>query len=258
MGPSYTVITSIPEIFNGFREYGVVGQAIARGYLSLSLKNPREFAHDNHHSIDDRPFGGGDGMVLRADIFSDAVKSARIPGSKNEKVILLSPQGEVFSEPHARRYAQCDHLILVCGRYSGVDERFAQAEADDVISIGDYVLSGGDVAAMAVIEAVSRWVPGVLGHQGSAKEDSFSGRGWLEGPVFTRPQDYQGMAVPEILLSGDHAKIQKWRQAIGLLWTREKRPDLLRKAPPTQQEWAEAEKVLSDLTDEERKTLGFN
>jgi tRNA (guanine37-N1)-methyltransferase len=221
------VITIFPELFAPFREAGVLGQAIGRGELSLAAHDLRDWTRDKHRSVDDIPYGGGPGMVMKPEPIVEAVEAlAGKKGERAARVLLMSPQGETFTQERAKQLAREGHLVLVCGRYEGVDQRAIELAIDEEISIGDYVLSGGEAAAMVVIEAVSRFVPGVLGNPASAETESFQ-QGGLEGPQYTRPAEYRGLAVPEVLRSGDHAKIARWRAEAALARTRRRRPDLL-------------------------------
>ncbi len=222
----FAVLTLFPEMFDAVTEYGVSGRAVAQEQLRLSLCNPRDYAPDRHGTVDDRPFGGGPGMVMKVAPLQQALAEARAKVGATAKVVYLSPQGRRFSQADAARLAELDSLVLVAGRYEGVDERFIRSEVDEELSIGDYVLSGGELAAMVVIDAVARLLPGVLGHAESAAQDSFS-EGLLDCPHYTRPEDYEGQRVPEVLLSGDHERIRRWRLQQALVRTQERRPDLL-------------------------------
>jgi tRNA (guanine37-N1)-methyltransferase len=222
----FDVITIFPELFAPFRAAGVLGQAIARGEIALESHDLRSWTRDRHRSVDDIPYGGGPGMLMKPEPIVEAVEA--LVGKKGERaarVLLMTPQGERFTQERAKELAGERHLAIVCGRYEGVDQRAVELAIDEEISIGDYVLSGGEVAAMVVIEAVSRFVPGVLGNPASAQTESFY-RGGLEGPQYTRPAEYRGLAVPEVLRSGDHAKIARWRAEQALARTRTRRPDL--------------------------------
>jgi tRNA (guanine37-N1)-methyltransferase len=221
------VITIFPELFAPFRGAGVLGQAIGRGELILEAHDLRAWTKDRHRSVDDMPYGGGPGMVMKPEPIVEAVEA--VAGKKGERaarVLLMSPQGERFTQERAKELAGERHLAIVCGRYEGVDQRAIELAIDEEISIGDYVLSGGEAAAMVVIEAISRFVPGVLGNPASAETESFQ-QGGLEGPQYTRPAEFRGLAVPEVLRSGDHAKIARWRAEQALARTRTRRPDLL-------------------------------
>ena len=233
------VVSLFPEMLETIVEYGVVGRARERGLVSLDLENPRDHTTDAHSTVDDRPYGGGPGMVLKYQPVADALRASRSRVPAGSPVICLTPQGRVFDQRAAVRYSSLPGLILLAGRYEGFDERLLATEVDEELSIGDFVLSGGEIAAMAVIDAVVRLLPGVLGDDESALQDSFM-RGLLDCPHYTRPEVVAGLAVPEVLLSGDHARIARWRhkQALGRSYLR--RRDLLEKM---------------DLTDEQQQLL---
>lgn len=222
------IVSLFPEMVNAVAGYGVVGRAVERGLLRLGYQNPRDFTADPHRTVDDRPYGGGPGMVMKYEPVAAAVTAAKAALPAGAKVVCLSPQGRVFDQATARRYAQLPGLVLLSGRYEGFDERIVETEVDEELSLGDFVLSGGEIAAMAVIDAVARLLPGVLGDEDSAESDSFTD-GLLEYPQYTRPEIVAGGRVPEVLLSGDHARIARWRyqQALGRSFL--KRPDLVRK-----------------------------
>jgi len=230
------LVSLFPEMFDAVSEHGVTGRAVKQGVVEFSFCNPRDYTDDKHRTVDDRPYGGGPGMLMKIDPLRQAIAAARA-ATGNAKVIYLSPQGQRFSHDKAVELASEEALILVAGRYEGVDERLVEAEVDEEISIGDYVLSGGELAAMVVIDALCRQLPGVLGHSQSAEEDSYA-NGLLDCPHYTRPEDYQGKMVPDVLLSGDHDKIRRWRlkQALGRTW--ERRPDLLQARVATPEEEA--------------------
>ena len=222
------VLTIFPELFEAFRTTGVLGLAAERGLLELTAHDLRRFTRDRHRTVDDIPYGGGPGMVMKPEPLVEAIEAlagAKGPGRKAH-VTLLTPQGRPFTGRRARELAEQGHLVLVCGRYEGVDQRVIELAVDEEISIGDYVLSGGEVAAMAVIEALSRFVPGVLGNPLSSASESFESDR-LEGPHYTRPVEFRGLAVPEVLRSGNHAEIARWRLERALERTRSRRPDLL-------------------------------
>lgn len=219
------VVTLFPEMVEGVTQYGVTGRAVEKGLLSVGLHNPRDFTEDRHRTVDDRPYGGGPGMVMQFEPLSQAIQAARAEhGSAH--VVYLSPQGKRLDQAGIQSLLEHPHLIFVAGRYEGVDERLIEAEIDDEVSIGDYVLSGGELAAMVVIDGLARQIPGVLGHEDSADQDSFAA-GLLDCPHYTRPEEIAGRKVPEVLQSGDHRAIERWRmkQALGRTWLR--RPDLL-------------------------------
>jgi tRNA (guanine37-N1)-methyltransferase len=229
----FHILTIFPEFFRGPFEHGVVARAKAAGGLDIRIHDLRSWTHDRHRTVDDRPFGGGEGMVLKPEPVFDAVESIwpETPRPPDRKVILMSAQGRLFDQPTAARLAQADELLIVCGRYEGVDERVAEHLADEEISVGSYVLSGGEPAAMIVVDVVSRLIPGVLGNEESARNESFSGPdALLDCPHWTRPAEFRGWKAPEVLLNGNHAEIRKWRRAAAIEKTRRLRPDLL--APP--------------------------
>jgi len=223
-----SVITLFPEMLDAVAEYGVVGRAIDTKLVTLRCVNPRDFTADAHRSVDDRPYGGGPGMVMKFEPMAAAIDSARETMPAATRVICMSPQGAPFDQAAARRLTELPGIILLAGRYEGIDERLLEARVDEEISLGDYVLSGGEIAAMAVIDATVRLLPGVLGDDESALQDSFSD-GLLDFPHYTRPELVDGRQVPEVLLSGDHARIRRWRlqQAIGRSYCR--RPELVDK-----------------------------
>jgi len=222
------LVSLFPDFVRSVVDFGVVGRALARGLVTLECRNPREFALDAHRTVDDRPYGGGPGMVMTFEPLAAAVAAARAEVPAGTPVVCLSPQGEVFDQARARDFAALPGLILVAGRYEGIDERFIESEVDLELSLGDFVLSGGEIAAMAVVDAVVRLLPGVLGDEESARQDSFMS-GLLDHPHYTRPELVRDMPVPEVLMSGDHAKIATWRfkQALGRSFVR--RPDLVGK-----------------------------
>jgi len=223
----FDVITLFPEMITAAASYGVTGRAIERQIVSLSVWNPRDYTHDKHRTVDGRPYGGGPGMVMKYQPLHDAVKSAKQAGSGTAKVVYLSPQGKPITQALLSEACDNSHIILVAGRYEGVDERFVEMDCDDEWSVGDYVISGGELAALIVIDAVTRLLPGVLGDEDSARQDSHM-NGLLDYPHFTRPEQFEGCSVPDVLLSGNHADIDRWRmkQALGRTWQR--RPDLLK------------------------------
>jgi tRNA (guanine37-N1)-methyltransferase len=213
-------------MFTSMTQEGVFGRAVKSGLLELAHFNPRDFTHDRHRTVDDRPYGGGPGMLMMVQPLTDAILAAKKAAGSNAKVIYMSPQGRKLDQQGAKELASNDNLILVCGRYEGIDERVIEAHIDEEWSIGDYVLSGGELAAMVLMDTVARLKPGVLGHQQSAQEDSFS-HNLLDCPHYTRPEVLGDKAVPSVLLSGDHEKIRQWRlqQSLGRTWLR--RPELI-------------------------------
>ena len=224
----FDVISLFPEMVATIAEFGVVGRAQRNGLVSLGLENPRDHTSDVHRTVDDRPYGGGPGMVMKYEPLAGAVAAARERAPAGSPVVYLSPQGRVFDQAEAQRFASQPGLILLAGRYEGIDERFIESQVDEELSLGDFVLSGGEVAAMAVIDAVARLLPGVLGDDESAAQDSFM-EGLLDHPHYTRPEDIDGRKVPDVLLSGDHAEIARWRLKQALGRTFERRPDLVEK-----------------------------
>lgn len=227
----FDVFTLFPETFTPYLQASILQKAAERGLVEISLHNFRDWARDKHHTTDDTPYGGGGGMVMKPEPVFDAVESVLGPEPACP-VILLTPQGRVFNHSIAEELVQHERIALLCGRYEGVDERIRQGLVSDEISIGDYVLTGGELPAMIVIDAVSRLIPGVLGDPDGAADDSHA-TGLLEYPHYTRPPEFRGQSVPEMLLSGDHAKIEQWRREQSLLRTLQRRPDLLKNAPLT-------------------------
>jgi tRNA (guanine37-N1)-methyltransferase len=224
----FDILTLFPDLFSSFIKEGVLSRGIQKGLVDIRFTNIRSFARDPHKTTDDRPYGGGSGMVMKPGPIFRALKSVdKVDG--RSLAILLTPQGKPFNQSMAWGLAREDQLVLVCGRYEGVDERIRSRAIDLELSVGDYVLSGGELAAMIVVDVVSRLVPGVLGDDKSNIEDSFEG-GLLEYPHYTRPRIFEGMEVPAVLLSGDHEKIRLWRRSESLKRTLERRPDLLEKA----------------------------
>lgn len=220
------VISLFPDMFRAITDFGVTGRAVKRGLLDINFWNPRDFAHDKHRTVDDRPYGGGPGMLMMVQPLRDAIQAAKQAAGNDVKVIYLSPQGKKLTQSGVAELAQHQKLILVAGRYEGIDERVIQSEIDEEWSIGDYVLSGGELPAMTLVDAVSRLVPGVLGDMASAEQDSFTD-GLLDCPHYTRPENLDGVMVPDVLLSGNHEHIRRWRlkQSLGRTWQR--RPELL-------------------------------
>lgn len=227
------IITLFPEFFESWREHSIVGRAIKDKKIDLVVHNLRDWATDKYKSVDDHPYGGGPGMLLRVDVIGRALADVRRKmKDKRGKVILLTPQGKVYKQQMAYSLRQTENLILVCGHYEGFDERIREY-VDEEISIGDYVLTGGELPAMIVVDSVTRLLPGVLGDDESSREESFSpladsGQATLEYPQFTRPAEYEGKKVPEILLGGNHAEINKWRKEQAQKRTKERRPELVK------------------------------
>jgi tRNA (guanine37-N1)-methyltransferase len=235
----FGVVSLFPEMVTAIAEYGVVGRAMDRDLVSLDVENPRDYTDDVHRTVDDRPYGGGPGMVMKCQPVAMALQAARARLPKGSPVVYLSPQGAVFDQAVAKRYSALPGMVLLAGRYEGIDERLIESEVDEELSLGDFVLSGGEIAAMAVIDAVVRLLPGVLGDDESAEQDSFM-EGLLDYPHYTRPEVVEGKTVPDVLLSGDHAKIARWRRKQALGRSHIRRPDLLEKL---------------DLSDEQRELL---
>lgn len=223
------VVSIFPAMVGVVAEYGVVGRAVAGGRLEIEYRNPRDYTRDLHRTVDDRPYGGGPGMVMKYEPLAAAISDARQAVPAGSPVIYLSPQGRRFDQAAAQRYAGLPGLVLLAGRYEGIDERLIEQEVDEELSLGDFVLSGGEIAAMAVIDAVARLLPGVLGDESSAEQDSFVS-GLLDHPHYTRPEEVHGRRVPEVLLSGDHARIARWRAMQALGRSALRRPDLIEKA----------------------------
>lgn len=247
----FEILTIFPEFFRGIFEHGIVRRAVAAGLVEIAIVDLREFTQDRHRTVDDRPFGGGEGMVLKPEPLAEALASLGVLPVEDrdcgrESVVLTSPQGLRFAQPVARALAELERVVLICGRYEGVDERINELYCDREISIGDYVLSGGELAAAVVVDAVARLVPGVLGNEASSEFESFGALdgeieadvegvprsqhgagGLLDYPHYTRPAEWRGMAVPEVLMGGDHAAVRKWRREQQLRKTLKNRPDLL-------------------------------
>ena len=243
----FDIITIFPEMFTGIFSGGVVKRALDRGRIRIVVHDLRDFTEDKHRQVDDRPFGGLEGMVLKPEPIFRAVEAVREDGGG--RVCLLSPQGRALDARLARELADERQVILICGRYEGVDERVAEHLADDEISIGDYVLSGGELAAAVVVDAAARFVPGVVGKEGSVRNDSFAG-GLLDYPQYTRPREFRGMKVPQVLFSGDHKKIERWRRKKALEKTARRRPDLVKDDTLAPEDRRLLEEISSERKDE--------
>ena len=255
------VVSLFPEMFSAITDFGVTGRAIRKGLIEFHTWNPRDFTHDRHRTVDDRPYGGGPGMLMMVQPLRDAIGAARAAAEQSvadgegiAKVIYLSPQGRKLDQAGVRELAQHDRLIFIAGRYEGIDERLIESDIDEEWSVGDYVLSGGELPAMNIIDAIARFVPGVLGHQQSAEQDSFS-EGLLDCPHYTRPEVLdQGSAgsqsVPQVLLSGDHEHIRQWRQFKSLERTWTRRPELLTDLALTAEQRTMLDKIKQNSVDD--------
>lgn len=252
MSHLFQVLTVFPEMIVQMCSYGVLGQAQKKGILKIEALSLRDFTKDKHRSVDDRPFGGGDGMVLLAEPLQRAIES--VTHNKKIHVVYLSPQGKPLDHKICQKLAKIENILLICGRYGGIDQRIINHFVDEEISIGDYVISGGELAAGVFIDAVGRHIPGVLGHEESASEDSFA-TGSLEAPSFTRPQEFLNQKVPDVLLSGNHKSIQKWREMVSRLVTLAKRKDLMSSRGAS---FIELKKFWLSLSISERKVLGLS
>ena len=219
----FDILTLFPGIFTGPLDESILKRARENGLVQVRVHNLRDFTHDKHRVVDDRPYGGGPGMLMKPEPIFEAVEKLQRPDSC---VVLMTPQGQPFTQALASQFAGRPHLIIICGHYEGVDERVREALVDEEISIGDYVLTNGALAAAVVVDAITRLLPGAIGHEQSAADDSFA-TGLLEGPQYTRPPEFRGMRVPDVLLSGDHGEVAKWRAAESQQRTRQRRPDLL-------------------------------
>ena len=238
-----SIVTIFPKLFSGVFDFGMIGQAGKKGLVETQVVDLREFAEDRRGTVDDRPYGGGDGMVLKPDVVFEAVEKFRQDAPEGH-VILLSPQGKRFDQNKAKELSLKAQILLICGRYEGVDQRVSDHVADEEISVGDFVLSGGEFAALLIVDSVCRLVPGVVGKGGSVLQESFM-EGLLDYPHYTRPAEFRGWKVPDVLLSGDHAAIERWRQREAVERTRCRRPDLLSE-----------EKSSGDSLDETEQTRG--
>lgn len=238
------LLTLFPGMFRGPFDESIIKRAQERGLVEIYVHDIREYAHDRHRTVDDYPYGGGHGMVMKPQPLFEAVESVQGQDRRQGPVILLTPQGRLLSQEVAAALAQHERMILLCGHYEGVDERARQHLASDEISIGDYVLSGGELAAMVVVDAVVRLIPGVLGSAASLSEESH-GQGLLEYPQYTRPPQFRGWRVPEVLLSGNHQEVARWRRQQSILRTAQRRPDLLARAPLSEEERRLAAQALA-------------
>ncbi len=223
----FRILTIFPEFFHGPLSHGVVANAAQSGLIEIEIHDLRNWTHDRHRTVDDRPFGGGEGMLLKPAPIFEAVESVWPERTPDQRLVLLSAQGQRFNQETARRYSGFKELFLICGRYEGVDERVAEHLADEELSIGDFVLSGGEIGAALVVDCVARLLPGVLGNEDSALQESFSQATLLDCPQYTRPAEYRGWKVPDVLLSGNHEQIRQWRSQAAREKTARNRPDLL-------------------------------
>jgi tRNA (guanine37-N1)-methyltransferase len=241
----FDIITIFPEIFSEVFDFGIVRRAVEASLIEIHIQDLRDYALDRHRQVDDRPFGGGAGMVMKPEPLFRAVEALK-DGDLDVPVALLSPQGRLFSQAVAEEYAQRVGLILICGRYEGVDERVVEHLITDEVSIGDYVLTGGEIPAMVVVDAVTRLIPGALGCEESAERESFV-NGLLDYPHYTRPAEYRGLKPPEVLLSGNHAEIERWRRRKAIEKTLRRRPDLIRNRLLPRDEQREVEEISKEI-----------
>jgi tRNA (guanine37-N1)-methyltransferase len=248
----FDIVTIFPRMFDAPLAEGIVGRAITRGLVDLRVHDLRDFTEDRHRTVDDVPFGGGPGMVLKVKPVVDAVDAIRRERGEPATVILTSPQGRPFSQVEAARLSRLSHVVLICGRYEGVDERVRERVVTEDLSIGDYVLTGGELPAMVILDAVARLLPGAVGDEQSVEADSFS-RGLLDFPHYTRPAEFDGMKVPDVLVSGHHGAIRRWRKREALRRTLERRPELLERADLDDEERA----LLRELNEEREKGAGY-
>lgn len=229
---TFHLVTIFPDFFQGFLANGIVAKAIEAGVVRVQVHNLRDWTHDRHKTVDDRPFGGGEGMLMKCQPLFDAVEAILPERGEHTRIVLLSAQGRKFDQESARRLSACSEIVFLCGRYEGVDERVAEHLADEELSIGDFVVSGGELPAALILDAIARLVPGVVGNEASTENESFNreladGGRLLDCPQYTRPAEFRGWPVPDVLLSGHHGEIEKWRLEAALAKTRRMRPDLL-------------------------------
>jgi tRNA (guanine37-N1)-methyltransferase len=242
----FEVFTLLPEVFPPYLESSILQRARQRGLIDIRIHNIRDYTHDKHHTTDDTPYGGGGGMVMKPEPVFEAVESVLGTVSRSVPIILLTPQGRVFTQRIAEELLGYERIVLLCGRYEGVDERIREHLITDEISVGDYVLTGGELPALIVIDAISRLIPGVLGDPTGAEDDSHS-MGLLEYPHYTRPPEFRGWKVPEVLLSGDHGKIETWRREQALQRTLKKRPDMIETAELSEKDLKYVESLKSKV-----------
>jgi tRNA (guanine37-N1)-methyltransferase len=246
----FDIVTIFPEIFRGVFEFGIIRRAVEAGLIEIKVHDLRDYTYDRHRQVDDRPFGGGAGMVMKPEPLFRAVE-AITHRATDASVVLLSPQGRLFDQRVAEEFSNLSQVVLICGRYEGVDERVVESLINDEVSIGDYVLSGGEIPAMVVVDAATRLIPGALGCEQSAETESFARRGrWsglLDYPHYTRPVEYRGMRAPDVLSSGNHAEIEAWRWRKALEKTLRRRPDLIRGRAISDSERREIEEILKEI-----------
>jgi tRNA (guanine37-N1)-methyltransferase len=240
----FDIITIFPEIFREVFDFGIIRRAVEASLVEINIHDLRDYTYDRHRQVDDRPFGGGAGMVMKPEPLFRAVEAVT-HDSRSTSRVLLSPQGRLFSQSVAEEFSHSEQVVLICGRYEGVDERVVEGLIDDEVSIGDYVLSGGEIPAMVVVDAVTRLIPGAVGCCQSIERESFAG-GLLDHPHYTRPPEYRGMKVPEVLMGGNHAEIEKWKRLRSLEKTIRRRPDLIEKRGLSDGERREVEGILKD------------
>ena len=241
----FDIITIFPELFRGVFEFGIIRRAVEAGLIEINLHDLRDYTFDRHHQVDDRPFGGGAGMVMKPEPLFRAIEAVTHP-SDGATVVMLSPQGRLLTQRVAAELAERKQVVLICGRYEGVDERVIEQLADDELSIGDYVLSGGEIPAMVLVDAVTRLIPGALGCNESAERDSFAD-GLLDYPHYTRPVEYRGLKAPDVLVSGHHGEIEKWRRRKAMEKTLKRRPDLLERRALSEDERRLVEEILREM-----------
>ena len=250
---NFHVLTLFPEMIEQGMHTSIIGRAIAGGYLSIDAINIRDYAFNKHQKVDDYPYGGGAGMLMQAEPVYLAYESVQKKLGYRPRVVYLTPQGEVFHQTMAKELAKEKDLVFLCGHYEGIDERVLDEIVTDYVSIGDYVLTGGELPAMVMMDSISRMVPGVLSNQESGETESFAGN-LLEYPQYSRPEEWHGKKVPEVLMSGHHANIEKWRREQSILRTVQRRPDLLKKADLTNKEWNYVRQLKKQMKEEEEQT----
>jgi tRNA (guanine37-N1)-methyltransferase len=246
----FDIVTIFPEIFRGVFDFGIVRRSVEASLIEITIHDLRDYTSDKHRQVDDRPFGGGAGMVLKPEPVFGAVE-AITAGERGVPIVLLSPQGRVFDQSIAAAFAQLSRIVLICGRYEGVDQRLVDYLVTDEVSIGDYVLSGGEIPAMVVVDAVTRLLPGALGCDQSAQRESFV-EGLLDYPHYTRPADYRGMKVPDVLMGGNHGDIERWRRRKAIEKTLRRRPDLIRSRTLSEHDQNEVEEILRETEEQGR------